>query len=132
MAQKNTGTGWRYAFASVVIMAGLLLAYLKIGNEFLGFSSVGSWLIYVGFIMFAVITLQLITKKKRVVDERMLFVATKASRITFLGIILFAFVVMVIDGIRPITIPYWYFMSYFLTGMTLLYFIAYKVLLRYN
>ena len=123
---------WRYGFALAVIIAGLLLSFFDVGNEFLGFSSVGMWLTYVGFIMVAVITLQSFFKKKRVVDERMMFVATKASRITFLGIILFSFIIMVFDGIRAITVPYSYFMSYFLSGMVLLYLVSYNVLLKLN
>ena len=89
----------------------------------------GTWLIYVGFVMLAVITLH---DKKRIVDERMLFVATKASRITFAVIILFAFVVMVIDGVKSLDIAYSIFMSYFICGIVLLYLVSYKILLRYN
>ena len=123
---------WRYGFAIVVILAGLLLSYFKIGKEFLGFASVGTWLIYVGFVMLVVVTLQFISKKKRVVDERMEYVASRASRITFLAIVLFAFLIMIIDGINKISIPYSYFMSYFICGITFVYFISYKILLRYN
>ncbi len=122
---------WRYGFASVVILVGVFLSYLNVGNEFLGFSSVGFWLIYVGIIMLAVTTIQLIFNKKRVVDERMQFVATKAARITFIGIILFAFIIMIADGIKPITLSYSYFMSYFICGIVLLYSISYKILLKY-
>jgi len=133
MAQKNLNTknvAWRYGFSIIVILAGLVLSYLSIGSAFLGFSSVGSWLIYVGFIMLAVITIQLISNKKRVVDERMQFVASKAGKITFTAIILFSFAVMILDGIKPISIPYSYFMSYLLCGIILVYFVSYKILLK--
>ncbi len=123
---------WRYSFAIILIILGIILSYLNIGNEFLGFSSVGFWLIYVGFIALAVVTLQLTLNKKRIVDERMEFVAIKAARITFIGIILFAFVIMIIDGIRPINIAYSYFMSYLICGIVLLYLISYKILLKFN
>jgi uncharacterized membrane protein len=132
MPQKNISRKdlvWRYGFAIITIIVGATLSYLNMGNEFLGFSSVGTWLIYVGFVMLAVITLH---NKKRIVDERMLFVATKASRITFVGIILFAFIVMVIDGVKPIGVAYSIFMSYFICGIVLLYLVSYKILLRYN
>lgn len=135
MTQKHINkknSVWRYSFATILIIAGIILSYLKIGNEFLGFSSVGSWLIYVGFIMLAIVTLQLMSNKKRIVDERMQFVATKASRITFMGIILFAFIIMIIDGIKPISIAYSYFMSYLICGIVLIYVISYKILLRFN
>jgi uncharacterized membrane protein len=121
---------YRYVFAVAVIIAGIILSYFNIGKEFLGFNSVGSWLIYIGFIMIAVITLQLFMNKKRVVDERMMFVATKASRITFLGLIIVAFIIMIIDGIKTITIPYSIFMSYLICFLMIIYFISYKILLR--
>ncbi len=122
----------RYSLATLLIISGIVLSYLKLGNEFLGFSSVGLWLIYVGFVMLAVISLQILSKKKRIVDERMEFIAAKASRITFMGIIIFAFIIMVIDGIKPIDFAYSYFMSYFICGIVLLYAISYKILLRSN
>ncbi len=123
---------WRYGFALVLLIVGTLLEYFNIGQEFLGFSSVGSWMIYVAFVMLAIITLQIFSKKKRLVDERMQLIAMKAGRVTFVAIILFAFVVMIIDGIRTIYFPYSYFMSYFISGVLLVYFISYKILLRKN
>jgi len=123
---------WRYAFAFVLILAGIFLSYYNIGNEFLGFQSVGTWMIYVGFVMLAIITLQLISNKKRIIDERMQLIASKAGRITFLVIILVSFIVMIADGIKPITIPYSYFMSYFVCGIILVYVISYKILLKYS
>lgn len=132
MITKNkTGTVWRYGFAVLLILLGLLTLHYNIGNEFLGFSSVGTWLIYVGFIMLTVTTLQLVSKKKKIVDERMQFISSKALGITYLSVILIAFIVMIIDGIKPITIPYSYFMSYFACGIILIYAISYKILLRY-
>ena len=121
---------WRYAFAIIVLLAGALLSSLGVGQAFLGFSSVGAWLLYIGCVMLAIITLQYIIKKKRVVDERMEFVAARASRITFVAIILFAFAVIVMDGIKPITVSYAYFMSYFISGIVLVYVLSYKVLLK--
>jgi len=123
---------WRYSFALVVLISGIIFNLINIGRGFLGFQSVGNWLIYVGLIMLMIVTLQLLSKKKRIIDERMQFVATKAARITFLGIILSAFTIMIIDGIKQITIPYSYFMSYFICGIVLIYFISYKILLKYN
>ncbi len=133
MKTKNkTQTGWRYGFAVILIVAGLLTLYYNLGNKFLGFSSVGTWLIYVGLIMLTIITLQLISNKKRIVDERMQFIASKAGKVTFLAIILISFIVMIADGIKPITVPYSYFMSYFVCGIILVYVISYKILLRYS
>ena len=123
---------WRYSFATLLIVSGIVLSYFNLGKEFLGFSSVGLWLIYVGFVMLTIITLQMLFKKKRIVDERMEFIAAKASRITFMGIILFAFIIMIIDGIKPMEFAYSYFMSYFICGIVLLYAISYRILLGFN
>lgn len=122
----------RYVFALVILIAGIILGALDIGKEFLGFSSIGTWLIYVGFIMLTVITLQLLKNKKRIVDERMRLIAYKASRITFVLMILAAFIIMIIDGINAITIPYSMFMSYIIAYMIFVYFISYKILERFN
>ncbi len=123
---------WRYSFAASIILLGIIISYLSIGNEFFGFPSVSLWLIYVGFIMIIFASLQALSKKKRIVDERMEFIAAKASRITFIGIILFSFIIMVIDGIKSIEFPYSYFMSYLICGIVLLYLISYRILLKYN
>lgn len=121
----------RYSFAVAMLLVGLIANKYNFGNEFLGFSSVGNWLIYIGFVMIAVVFLQSLVKKKRVVDERMLFVASKASRITFLFIIMFSFVIMIVDGFNKIDMQYSYFMSYFICIIILVYVISYKILLKY-
>ncbi len=121
----------RFILAFIILTTGIILNYLEIGNEFLGFQSVGNWLIFVGFIMFVIITLNIISNKKRIIDERMESIAYKASRITFISIILSAFTIMVIDAIKPITIPYSLFMSHSIAWIVLIYFISYKILERY-
>ena len=123
---------WRYSFAVILIIVGLIFSSFNLGGEFFGFSSVGLWLIYVGFFMLAVITLGLLFNKNRVVDERMNFIALKASNFTFVVIILSAFIIMVIDGINPINLSYKYFMSYFISGIVFVYFVIYKILERLN
>lgn len=125
-------TIWRYAFAFSLIIFGIILNYLELGKNFLGFESVGSWLIFVSFIMFTVITLQVISNKKRIVDERMEKIAHKSARVTFVFIIFGAFVVMIIDAIKPITIAYSMFMSHMIAWIVLVYFVSYKILERYN
>jgi hypothetical protein len=122
----------KYFFAFICIISGAIIEYLKVGRDFLGFSSVGTWLIYIGFVMLAVISLQAISNKKRIVDERMKLLAFKASRITFVLVIFAAFVIMIIDGIKTITIPYSLFMSYLIAYLMLVYVIAYKIIERYN
>jgi hypothetical protein len=123
---------WRYGFALVVLIVGTILMHYNLGKEFLGFSSVGSWLVYVGFIMIAIVTLQFFSHKERVVDERAQFIGMKAGKITFLAIILVSFIIMVWDGLRTIYIPYSYFMSYFLVGIMAVYFVSYKIIERRN
>ncbi|MFA5061013.1 MAG: DUF2178 domain-containing protein [Candidatus Pacearchaeota archaeon] len=122
----------RYIFAFAIIIIGATLEIYNIGKEFFSFQAVGSWMIYVGFIMLAVITLQIIVNKKRIVDERMSWIAFKASRITFVLLILGAFIVMIADGIKNITLPYHLFMGYAMSYMMLVYFISYKILERYS
>ena len=128
--RKTQKTIWKYAFGIITLILGAVLSYLKSGPDFLGFPSVGSWLLYIGIISLAVAALQQIRGKRRIVDERMQFVATKAARLTFIAIILAAFIIMVIDGIRPIAMAYSQFMSYLVCGICLFYFVSYKLLLR--
>jgi len=118
----------RYIIAFLIIVLGTVLDYLGYTEEFLGFQSVGTWLVFVGFIMLAIITINLISKKKKIIDERMQWLAYKASRITFIVIIFAAFIIMVWDGIRTMYIPYSMFMSYMIAFIVLIYFIAYKIL----
>ena len=119
---------WRYAFGIAVLLAGALLITFMSEKEFLGFPSVGSWLVYVGFVMLMIITLQKLTKKKRIVDERAEFIGAKASRITYIAIILSAFSIMILDGIKSITLSYSLFMSYLICGIILVYLVSYKIL----
>lgn len=123
---------WRYAFSAVLILVGALLESYSLGKEFLGFPSIGSWMIYVGFIMLAIITLQAFFKKEKIVDERMKFVSQKASALTFSLIIYFSFMIMILDGINQIQIRYYLFMSYFICGIILVHAISYGLLLRKN
>ena len=131
MKYKNVLT-LRYSFALATIILGVILEYLEIGQKFFEFNSVGTWLIYVGLVMIAVITLQIFVNKKKVIDERMMLMAYKSSRVTFVVMLLTAFIIMIIDGISPITTPYSLFMSYIISYMVAVYFFAYKILERYN
>jgi len=122
-----------YVFAISSLVTGLLLNYFKIGrSDFSAFGSVGNWLIYIGFFGLIFSTIRLILKpQKRVVDERMVFLASKALKIAFLALVIIAFIVMIIDGIKPITMPYHLFMSYLVCGILVVYVGSYKVLLRF-
>mgnify|MGYP001051711532 CR=1 FL=1 len=121
----------KYGFASALLVLGLALNYLNLGaNGFSVYGSVGTYLIYMGFMSLVVATLTELWRKDRIVDERMQFVATKALKSTFLCLIAAAFVIIVVDGISPITMPYHLFMSYLVAGMLAAYYILYQALLR--
>jgi len=121
----------KYSFASALLVLGLALNYLKLGaHGFTVYGSVGTYLIYMGFMGLVVATLTDLWRKDRIVDERMQFVATKALRSTFLCLIAAAFVIMIVDGIFQITIPYHLFMSYFVAGILVAYYVSYQALLR--
>lgn len=130
--ERKTKLAARYVFAILIILLGTLTDYFQPNKEFLGFPSVGQWLIYIAFIMLVIITLQSFKNKKRIVDERMHFIGYKATRITFLLLILASFSIIIIDGLKTITIPYHMFASYIIMFLTLTYLIAYKILERYN
>jgi uncharacterized membrane protein len=74
--------------------------------------------------------IQHINPKKRTVDERMKYVAAKSLRVTFLFIVGAAFLVIVYDGISPITMPYPLFMNYSVCAIILAHYVAYPLLLR--
>ena len=131
--EKRRKAAIQYGFALALIVLGLLFNNYDIGfRDFVTFGSVGNWLIFIGVVVMLATTLRAVLRKKEVVDERMEFVAAKAMRITFLALVAGAFIIMLIDGIMPITLPYFLFMSYLLCALILIYTITYKVLLGRN
>ena len=122
----------KYGFAILMIAFGLLLNHYGLGSpEFTIYGSIGNFLVFIGFLMLVLaLIMQMFRKKKKKVDERMEFVAAKASRYTMVFMILGAFAVMILDGIQPITMPYYLFVSYFVSAILLAYVISYHVLLR--
>lgn len=129
--ERKHRIGVKFIWSFGLIVLGLLLNFFSVGlNEFVGYPSVGSFLIYIGFLGFVVVIVSQLRNKDRVRDERMEFVAAKALRLTFLAFILVAFVLMVWDGISPITMPYSLFLSYLVSGLVAVLFISYHVLLR--
>jgi len=122
----------RYLFGAGLLVIGIVLNMLGIGDEFFSYESVGNYLIFVGLLILFISTIFYVTKKKKVIDERMEKIGYKASRITFSIILLVAFLIMIIDGINKISIPYQLFMSYFICGILLVYIITYKIIEREN
>ncbi len=122
---------YKLSFSVLVVITGVIFTILNIGRtDFLGFNSVGRWLIYIGVLMIAVSFMAIGFKKKRKIDERMKKIASESARWTFVSIILFAFIIMIIDGIKPITIPYYLFMSYLICGLLIIHIVLYKIVLR--
>jgi hypothetical protein len=122
-----------FVIAFIFIALGIMMHYLKIGEgPYLGFASVGIWLSYVGFIALTISVVRMFRKKERFIDERMLAIAAKANRIVFLSVIIAAFIIMILDGIKTIMVPLGLFMSYIVMGMMLVYFVSYKILLKFN
>lgn len=123
----------KYAFAVAVIFTGIVFQSNNIGTQnFQFYGSVGNWLISIGFIMLLVVTVRNFRKTKKVVDERMRYIADKANRITLSATFLLAFLIMIADGIHQITMPYHVFMSYFICAVLLIYIGSYKILLWRN
>ncbi|MFA5357828.1 MAG: DUF2178 domain-containing protein [archaeon] len=131
--EKKMRMTLKFGWGLSLIIIGLLLNQLNIGtNTFSGFDSVGTYLTYIGFLGLIIIGISEAWRKKRVVDERMEYVAAKALRITFVCTIIAAFLIIVADGINPITLPYHLFVSYAICGTLIIYFVSYNVLLRYR
>ena len=129
--KKATRVTSKFAFALTLILTGLVLNNVGLGvGNFGTFDSVGTYLIYIGFVGLLLTGLAAAWVKDNVIDERMQFVATKAMKLTFVFLVAVAFVIMIADGIEPITMPYHLFMSYFVSGLLAFYFIAYRILLR--
>ena len=129
--KKATRITSKFAFALTLILTGLVLNNVGLGaGDFGTFDSVGTYLIYIGFVGLLLVGLSAAWIKDKVIDERMQFVANKAMKLTFVFFVAIAFVVMIIDGIEPITMPYHLFMSYFVSGLLAFYFISYRILLR--
>lgn len=125
MDKKN----YKIIFGVGMMAFGIILEGLNVGREYLGFPSIGSWLIYVGVLSIILSIVQSFVKKEKKIDERMVHLANKANRITFLAVIILSFIVMVVDGIISITLPYGLFMSYFLCFIVFFHLAVYRILL---
>ena len=129
--ERKTRILLKFLWAFGMIALGLLLNHFNLGvGSFVCYGSVGSYLIYAGFLSLIVISLAEVFRKKQVKDERMEFVAAKAMRATFSVFVVVAFVLMIVDGIQPISMPYHLFLSYLVAGMLAVLVISYKILLR--
>ncbi len=120
---------FRIVFIIVLIVSGALLNQFNIGtNELFGYSTVGNYLIFIGFVMVLVTTITYFTKREKIIDERMEMLRNKTMTLTFTVFIFAAFALIIWDGIWPITMRYSMFISYAVCTMLLGYVIAYKML----
>lgn len=120
---------FRIVFIIVLIVSGALLNQFNIGtNELFGYSTVGNYLIFIGFVMVLVTTITYFTKREKIIDERMEMLRNKTMTLTFTVFIFAAFALIIWDGIWPITMRYSMFISYAVCTMLLFYVIAYKIL----
>jgi len=123
------GMIYRIAFIAILMVVGITLNLYNIGsNEFFGQSTVGNYLIYIGFVMILVTSINYFKKREKIIDERMEMLRYKAATITFMAFIFVSFAIIIIDGISPITIRYSLFISYLVCTILVIYIIAYKVL----
>jgi len=129
--QKNIKT--KYAAAIGIILIGILFQIFEIGgNNFAGFPSLGMWIIFTGFITTAIISMNVFSKKEKIIDERMEHIGYKASRLTTLLLILALFATMVIDGIQPLNTRLYMYASFLISFYIFTYLLSYKLIERNN
>ncbi len=121
----------RAVFAVILIVAGIIINIIVSPKEFFGYNSVGTYLIFCGMLILALALLRGFVLSPKKIDERMTAIALKSTRLTFVVFILSAFLLMIIDGIKPITLPYSIFLSYFVCFIILCNFVIYKIMLKY-
>ena len=115
----------RIVFIAILIIIGISLNLYNIGsNEFFGYSTVGYYLIYIGFVMILATSIIYFTKREKIIDERTEMLRYKAGAITFTVFIFVAFLIMILDGINPITMRYSMFISYAVCAVLVFYVIC--------
>jgi uncharacterized membrane protein len=125
------GMIYRVIFIAILMILGITLNLYNIGsNEFFGQSTVGNYLIYIGFVMILVTSISYFKKREKIIDERIEMLRYKAGTMTFMVFIFVAFAIIILDGIQPITMRYSLFISYMVCAILVFYVIAYKVLER--
>jgi uncharacterized membrane protein len=122
---------YRVVFIAVLMVVGIALNHYNVGtNELFGYSTVGNYLIYIGFVMILVTSLIYFTKREKIIDERIEMLRYKAGTLTFTVFIFVAFAIIILDGISPITMRYSLFISYAVCAILVFHVIAYKILER--
>ena len=124
---------FRWGFAFVLIVVGFILNNVYGYSVGLPFGSVGNYLLFIGLIMVVMNVFQTLFSKKQIKhDERTNYIGFKASRITYLILIIGLFTTMIIGMITQVQVSLYLFSSYVICAFVFVYFIAYKVLEKYN
>jgi drug/metabolite transporter (DMT)-like permease len=122
---------YNYVAAIIVILIGAAFTVFEIGGSpFAGFPSLGIWIMYTGGIIAIIASINLFSRKERIVDERMEHIGYKASRVTTLTLILLLFTTMIVDGIYTIELPYYLYASFLVCFYIASYLISYKLIER--
>ena len=112
-----------------LIIIGIILSVMGVGVDgFIGFPSIGIFLMYIGIIALVLSLITLKSNKIRIIDERAEYIGYMASRVTTLILITSLFVTMVIDGVSKITVPYYLYASFLICFYVLCYLISYKLI----
>lgn len=128
-AITKKGLLYRYIFAVVLIIFGLILNVLDMGKtDFFSYGSVGNYLIFVGILVVFITLLIKFTRRNKIIDERHEKVAIKAMAWVWYFIFLGGFVVMILDGIKPFSMSISMFVAYAICFILIIYVIAYKIL----
>ncbi|OIO64455.1 hypothetical protein COY28_04840 [Candidatus Woesearchaeota archaeon CG_4_10_14_0_2_um_filter_57_5] len=128
---NKTRTLWGLGFAFVFLVAGIATHLSGVGERpYLGFSSAGAWLIYIGMVSLVMTLLRGMRKRKRLVDERMELVAFKSARVALVGFMLLAFAIMVADGFIDFAVSYGMLMAELVCAVLIVYMVSYHALLR--
>ncbi len=121
----------RGVFIVLLMISGVLLNHYNIGrNELFGYSTVGNYLIFIGFVMILATAMIYFRKKENIIDERIEMLRNKSMTLTFTVFIFVAFALIIWDGIQPITMRYSMFISYAVCAILVFYVITYKFLER--
>ncbi len=118
----------KFIFAGILIISGILLNYFNLGKvEFFSYNSVGSYLIFCGFIVLITSIMIIFTKKNKIYDERNEKISIRAMSWVWFFLFFGGFIIMIIDGISPINIRISEFISYSICALLLIYSVFYYI-----
>ncbi|MFH1132926.1 MAG: DUF2178 domain-containing protein [Nanoarchaeota archaeon] len=122
----KTWNAVRVWMGAVFIIAAAIMLFSRVEAVIFGSMPLAGFLLFVGVVAVAFGYIR--EKRPQEADERSWHIVHRASRATFIAMVLSAFAVMLIDSMDAITLRYSYFMAYWVCGMVLVYSISYKLL----